>query len=183
MLKIDHRVARLTVIDQQTDGDTGKLTTLVEFVEVDDEGRGIDEPKKFRIMGDVVYVDNWVVKFDDKYVETADIERSTSLVLFRRIFGEFQEPNEGFAIDEIGARPRIYSRGSMTTELERRIWNDFWNIANDRERATELGIRAAHGEAVSIKLQRGKAYRLMLRASDGLSIQPAGDAPKPPPTT
>ena len=151
---------------------------LARFVEVDDQGKALDDPKEFRIKGDIVYIDNWVVKFDDKYVEQADIDRSTSLVLFRRIFGEAQTPNDGFAVDTVGTRPKAYGRGKPMSEFEEKIWNDFWNIANDLGKARAMGIRAAHGEAPSIKLKKGKSYKIELRASDGLSITP-DDGPAP----
>ena len=180
LLKVDHRLARLTAVDQGTDDD-GEMYTVVEFVELNDEGQPIESPRQFRIRGDVVYIDNWIVKFDDKYVEEADIDRSTSLVLFRRIFGEMQQPIEGFPLDEAGRRPQAYARGGQMTDFEEKIWGDFWNIANDEAQAKELGIRAAHGQAVSMKLQKGKSYRVQLRASDGLSIVPEdpSQAPKP----
>jgi len=171
LLKVDHRLARLTAVDQGAD-DKGETYTVVEFVELNDEGQPIGSERQFRIRGDVVYIDNWIVKFDDKYVEEADIDRSTSLVLFRRIFGEMQQPIDGFPLDEAGERPLAYARGGQETEFERKIWGDFWNIANDEAKAKELGIRAAHGQAVSMKLQKDKSYRVQLRASDGLSIVP-----------
>jgi hypothetical protein len=177
LLKVDRRVAWLTVLDQEEEPDTGELYTKVQFVEVDDQGKALDEPREFRIKGDVVYVDNWVVKFDDKYVEQADIERSTSLVLFRRIFGEAQTPNNGFDLDAVGTRPSVYGRGKPMSEFEKKIWDDFWNIANNVEKARSMGIRAAHGEAPSIKLQKGKSYKIQLRASDGLSITPDSGPP------
>lgn len=172
LLKLDHRIARLTAVDQTTDPSTGELTTLIEFVELNDEGQPIETPRQFRIHGDVIYLDNWLVKFDDKYVEHADIERGTSLVLFRRIFGERQQPIEGYPLDEIGSAPRAYARGGKMSDFERHIWDEFWTIANDAARAEDLGIRAAHGQAVSMKVQKGKSYRVQLRASDGLSIVP-----------
>jgi hypothetical protein len=184
LLKVDHRLARLTAVDQGTD-DNGEMYTVVEFVELNDEGQPIDAPRQFRIRGDVVYIDNWIVKFDDKYVEEADIDRKTSLVLFRRIFGEMQQPADGFPLDEIGRRPQAYARGGQMSEFEEKIWGDFWNIANDEQAANELGIRAAHGEAVSMKLQKGRKYRVQLRASDGLSIvrESEGSAPNKPEAT
>ena len=178
LLKVNHRVAWLTVLDQGIDKDTNEPYTLVQFVEVNDKGEAIDAPKQFRIKGDIVYIDNWVVKFEDKYVERADIDRATSLVLFRRIFGESQTPNDGFAIDTVGARPKAYANGHQISEFEKKIWSEFWTIANDRAKAKELGIRAAHGEAPSMKLQKGKSYKIQLRSSDGLSITP--DAGPPP---
>lgn len=172
LLKVDHRVAQLSVLEQGVDPDTQRSYTRLMFVEVDDEGAPLDEPKVFRIDGDLVYVDYWLVKFDDKYVAEADLDRSTSICLFRRLFGEFQEPSDGFVLDRVGTRPRAYASGGQMSDFERRIWDDFWNIAHDRDRAQALGIRAAHGEAVSTRLRPATTYRLLLRASGGLSITP-----------
>jgi hypothetical protein len=173
-LKVDHRVARFTAIDLTKDEMTGEVSTLIEFVEVNDEGHPIDEPKRFNIRGDVVYIDGWVVKFDDRYVEQADLERGTSLLLFKRIFGSGQKPDDGFVIDEVGSAPRAYARGGKMSEFEKRIWDDFWNIANEPERAKQLGVRAAHGGAPFMKVEKGKSYRILLRASGDPTIVPDG---------
>ncbi|GIW95361.1 MAG: hypothetical protein KatS3mg110_3402 [Pirellulaceae bacterium] len=183
LLKVTHRVARLSILDQTTDPETGRTFTLVRFEEINDEGRPLGQPRDFRIEGDVIYLDSWVVKFEDKYIEQADIDRSTSLVLFRRIFGEHQQPKDGFELDQQGLRPLAYAQGGAMTEFERRIWEDFWNIANDPKKAAELGIRAAHGEAPSIKARKGMVYRVVLRASDGLSISAEQAAPPMPDAT
>ncbi|MDX1947295.1 MAG: hypothetical protein SFU86_17975 [Pirellulaceae bacterium] len=171
LLKVDHRVAKLTVLDQTKDDATGQTTTTVEFVELNDEGQPIDAPRKFSIPGDTVYVDGWVVKFDDKYIESADLERGTSLIVFKRLFGSNQKPDEGFPLDKEGAAPTAYARGGQMSDFERKIFDDFWSIANDDAKAAELGIRAAHGDAPYIKAQKGKTYKILLRASDGPSIQ------------
>ncbi|MHC4428248.1 MAG: hypothetical protein ACYS0D_06550 [Planctomycetota bacterium] len=172
LLKVDQRLARLTVIDQGHDPDTGGQVTTVEWVELDEGGRPMDAPRTFAIAGDVVYVDNWVVKFDEQYVEQADELRSTTLVLFRRIFGERQQPTDGYVLDRVGVRPKVYSRGAPLSDFERGIWENFWQIANAPGQAAAQGIRAAHGEAVSMKLHPGRSYKIVLRASDGLSIVP-----------
>jgi hypothetical protein len=105
-------------------------------------------------------------------------------VLFRRIFGEHQKPNEGYVLDTVGTRPQAYGSGTEMSDFERRIWDEFWTIANDEARARALGIRAAHGEAPSMKVRKGKSYKVLLRASDGLSIVPDDASPpvtgKPP---
>lgn len=175
LLKTDHRLARLEVIDQQTDEETGETFTTVRFTELSPDGDPIAPGREFTIRGDVVYLDNWVVKFEDKYVEEADLARGTSLVLFRRVFGEYQTPSEGFEIDRIGSTPQAYKRGGQASEFEQEIWDDFWTFANDNERAKEKGIRAAHGEAASMKVEPGRTYRVELRASGGVSIVPEGD--------
>lgn len=177
LMKVDHRMARLKVLDQTKQGDAEDLLTLVEFQELDPMGLALGDPKRYQIRGDIVYIDSWVVKFDDKYVEAADLDRSSSLVLFRRIFGEYQEPRDGFSIDSEGERPAVYGRGGVESQLERKIWSDFWNVANDPVQQAELGIRAAHGDAPSIKVRKGKSYRIDLRASGGLSIVDEGTLP------
>src|SRR5262245_3732889 len=171
-LKIDHRVARFTAVDQWKDETTGEVSSLIEFVELNDEGHPIDTPRQFKIRGDVVYIDGWVVKFEDKYVEQADLERGTSLLLFKRIFGSGQKPDDGLPLDEIGSAPRAYARGGKMSEFEKKIWDDFWNIANDAEKAKQLGIRAAHGGAPFMKVEKGKSYRILLRASGDPTIVP-----------
>jgi len=181
LLKVDHRLAELTVVEQGVDPETREPYSSIRFVELDDRGQPIDAPRTFRLRGNVVYIDYWVVKFEDKYVEQSDLDRATSLCLFRRIFGEYQEPNDGYVLDRVGSRPPAYARGRQMSQFEQRIWSDFWEIANDPEQARAKGIRAAHGEAVSTQLRAGRKYRLLLRASGGLSITPATDDVPPPP--
>jgi hypothetical protein len=172
LLKVDRRLAELRVIDQQTSEEEGSVVTRVSFVETNAEGHPIGEPREFDIVGDMVYVDYLVAKFDDKYIEEADLERGTAICLFQRIFGENQQPSDGYMLDEVGTRPTAYARGGAISEFEQNIWNDFWTIANDPEKATEHGIRAAHGNAAAIRVQPGKSYQLELRATGEFSLRP-----------
>ena len=146
LLKVDHRLARVTVLDQQTDA-SGQVTTDVEFVEIDEQGHAIDTPKKFHINGKMVHISCWLVKFDDSYVETAAIDRSTTLCLFKSLYGDAQKPMDGFSLDKEGTRPGVYNHGGQASEFEQQIWSDFWNIANDQGKSKALGIRAAHGQS------------------------------------
>jgi uncharacterized coiled-coil protein SlyX len=177
LLKVDHRLAQITVLEQGDDPKTGREYTTVEFRELTDDGGWIGQPRVFRLNGDTVYVDCWIVKFDDKYVEQADLHRSTSLCLFRSVYGNIDGPEGAHPLEDVGSRPLAYSRGGKLTDFEKKIWDDFWSIANDPEKAQQLGIRAAHGQANFTKVRKGKIYRLQLRASDGLTTLPALDAP------
>jgi hypothetical protein len=180
LLKTDQRLARLDVLDIQRDGDDKAISSRLQFVELSPKGDRIAPPKHFDLPGDVVYIDNWVIKFDDQYVERADIQRGTSLCLFRRIFSEQQKPTEGVSLDEVGMRPQAYGRGGQMSQFERDLWKDFWQFANDPAKAAEMGIRAANGEAVSIQVREGKSYAIELRASGGLSIKPIESSEPPP---
>jgi len=182
-LKVDHRVAKFTALDQTKDEATGDVTTLIEFVEVNDEGAPIDTPRQFRLPGDTVYIDAWVVRFKDEYVEQNDLERGSSLMLFKRVFGNDQKPEDGYPLDEVGSTPRAYARGGKPSDFEKKIWDDFWAIANDPARLDELGIRSGSGVAPNMKVQKGRTYEIRLRAAGDPEMRPAESAPMPAPKT
>ncbi|NOY29747.1 MAG: hypothetical protein GXP28_06090 [Planctomycetes bacterium] len=182
LLKLKHRIARLEVIDQkplesEEGEDSGQVITTIEFYEVNEEGASVDgRRRRFEIEGDRVYIECLVAKFEDKYVEQADLERSTAICLFQRIFGENQEPREGFQLDEVGSSPTSYARGGKVSEFEQKIWDDFWNIASDRKKAAAIGIRAAHAIAPSTQVRKGVTYELELRSTGEFTLMPlAGD--------
>lgn len=178
LLKLRHRIARLNVLDQQENEETGRLQTTIEFYEVNEEGAPIDDRRqKFEIDGDRVYIECLIAKFDDKYIEQNDLDRRTAVCLFQRIFGEFQEPSEGFEIDQVGSSPNSYARGGEMSEFEKRIWKDFWTIANDPAQAAELGIRAAHADAPSIYVRKGGVYELELRTTGEVTLLPLVEPP------
>ena len=176
LMKVTHRVAEITVL-QQRQRESGKLVTSFQFQEMDAQGIPLDQAHRFEIEGDLLYLEYWVVKFRDEFVEQGSEEspRSSSLCLFRRMFGEHQEPYEGFTIDRVGERPRVYggtAGGESLAQFQRELWSQFWDIANDPQRAATMGIRAAHAVAPAMRIRAGQRYRITLRASDGLSIQP-----------
>jgi hypothetical protein len=179
LLKVDHRVAEIEVLDQWQAVD--RTQTKLKFVEVAKDGTPIGAEKVFTIDGDLIYVDAWVIKYEDELIEKADPLRSTSVCLFRRAFGEFQQPDQGFPLDAFGSRPSVYSQGEEMSPAERDIWDHFWEYANTPAKAQKAGLRAVHGEAPSMKLQPGKRYRVELRASGGLSIKPIEEPSKSPP--
>jgi len=172
LMKVDHRVAQIDVLSQRGSEDTKDLATAFSFVELDNAGKPIEKPRNFTIQGDMLYVDALVVKFSDESVEVADPLRSTSFCLFRRVFGESQQPRDGFVLDPVGAQPAAYRAGREPSDFEREIWSKFWDYANNPEEAQKKGIRAAHGEAPFQKLVPGKRYKVLLRSSGGLSFSP-----------
>ena len=172
LLKVRRRIARLKCLEQKPNPETGKVESKIEFVEVNTEGQPIGTPRQFTIAGDLVYVDSLTVTFDDKYVEQSDLDRSTAIVLFQRIFGEHEEPVNGQRLDEVRTRPTAYARGTPMSDFEKKIWDDFWQIANDPTRSGELGIFAAHGKAPSMRVQPGKTYELELRSTGDMTFRP-----------
>jgi hypothetical protein len=177
LLKVRRRVARLTVLDQKTDEQSGNLVSHVEFVEVNDDAQPIGDAKRFDIVGNLVYVDYLKVTFDDRYIEESDLDRGTAICLFQRIFGEHQDPASGERLDQVGTRPTAYARGTPMSDFEKKIWDDFWSIANDPARAAGIGIHAAHEVAVGMRVEPQKTYEIELRATGEMTFRPVTPAP------
>jgi hypothetical protein len=172
LLKVDHRLAEIKVLDMGK-GEDGQPFIDVTFQELNDEGQPIDKPQKFHLIGSDIRVDSWQVNFDDKYIEQADLHRSTALCLFQRIYGNVEGPTGGHAIESIGTRPTAYARGRPLSDFEKQIWDDFWLIANNKDKAEQLGIRAATGKSDFVEPEKiGKTYRVELRASGSTSLVP-----------
>lgn len=176
LLKVDHRIAQLWVLDQHQPPGSDRVKTKFRFVEMNGD-KAIDKARDFTIDGDLLYIDALVVKFADEHVEKGDPLRSTSVCLFQRLFGEFQQPSEGYALDSVGSRPKVYGEDGTMSDFEQSIWNNFWQYANDPALAKAAGIRAMHGEAPSMRLQKGKLYEVELRASGGTAIITSKDLP------
>jgi hypothetical protein len=195
LLQVQHRMARLTVLDQRevpslipatptTGNEVGasrpNVITKIEFVDINDEGKEIGKPKIFDIKGDMIYVDYLTVNFEDKYIASRALNHETSIALFQRIFGEHQEPAKGFQLDTVGTQPTAYSRGTPMSKFEKDIWDDFWLIANDNKRAQELGIDAIQGKAVAIRAMPGTSYEIKLRSTGDITIRPIEPKKAPP---
>lgn len=175
LVKIDRRQATIEVLDKGIDENRSPWFE-VEFRETSAEGIPISAPRRFRLRGTMMYVDSWVIKFEDKYVEQADDLRGGSLCVFKGLWGDLDAPGDRHQLDamESGVNTAygILNKGS---ELEKRIWEDFWIIANQPERQKEMGIRANHGQINYLQVEPGMVYEVNLRASDGLTIKVAED--------
>jgi hypothetical protein len=168
-LKMDHRIARLSVLDQQR-GPRGRTKTTVRFEELNSDGDVVGETAEYTLPGQVAYIESLVIKFGDDYVEQGDAWRGSSICLFRRLFAETQTPEEGFPLDQVGQPPASYADDRFP-DLVSRLWTRFWDYANDPAEAEAVGVRAIHGEAPFIELRPGSSYLVELRSSGGLSLR------------
>lgn len=181
LLKIDRRLANVKILEKGLSPE-GEPFLEVEFAEVNKEGKLIGEPRKFKLRGDKLYVDCWLVKFEDQYIEQADALRSASLCVFRSIWGDLDGPNGGHSLDRRGeaeapAAPGIYGSFADANPFESQIWQDFWTVANDPQKQKGLGIRANHGQVNYVLVEPGQVYQIEARASDGVSIRPLEKGP------
>lgn len=165
------RRARLNVLGQER-GTDGQLVSRVQFMEIDADGNPVGEPRELALAGEEVYVDALVIKFQDELIEGADALRGRSLMLFRRLFTDRHRPAEGQVLDREGQMPLAYAAEKAPTAFERELWRRFWRLANDPEEAKRYGVRAVHGEAVSMRLKAGALYVITFRPTGELTIQP-----------
>lgn len=173
LLKVNHRLARIEVVEQGPDPeDPSKIVTRVLFVELDEKGRPVGIEREINVQGKVLYIEGLVIKFNDTYVEAGDYLRGTSVAIFKRVFSENQAPSEGVEIDRPRMHPLPHRNDNLPDPYYEDLWERFWDYANDPDLAAEKGVRAMHGEAPSIELRPGKTYRVELRSSGGLSIRP-----------
>jgi hypothetical protein len=172
LLKIDQRVANIQVLEKGLNDD-GQPFMEVRFYEVDERGEIIGSPRDFTIQGEKIYIDGWVVSFEDQYVEEADELRSASLFVFHSIFGELERPADARRLDtqSESSLPGIY-KSEQQNEFEQKIWSDFWKVSNSRQLQRELGIRASHGQANYMLGEKGQIYQVEIRASGAMSIKP-----------
>ena len=136
----------------------GKLFTRLKFVETarDNKLKKILE-KECEIEGDIVHFDALIVTFDTRMVMDG---KERALYLWRRIYGESQPPQNGFAIESSGNEPARYKDllSKLPLKDRRLFWAAVWDLANDPEKLQRYGLRAVYGNAVYHKLQKGLIY-------------------------
>ncbi|MCY3020889.1 MAG: hypothetical protein NTW87_17875 [Planctomycetota bacterium] len=174
----DIRIADVAVLEQ-----TGNpLTTTIKFVEVDEQHKAIGPVRKFTFSGDEVYFDSLVIKFEEpfkplnelplKQQDLAPTLMNKAIIFFRRAFSDKQKPEDGFPLDTPGCAPEPYRHKGPPSAFEQQLWQQFWDLANDPKLAKEHGVRAAHGQAVSMKLRKDKYYVIEQRVTGDMTIRP-----------
>lgn len=185
----EDRVAEVHVLDQVRPGDlvNGQpakgFTTTIEFIELDRQQHPLPS-QRFTINDEVIFFDALVLKFDAEKVAAGDPLRGKSLALFRRIYGEHQNPADGFPLDHEGDVPGVYRIEPRPKPFELELWSRFWDLARDPELARKQGVRVAQGEAVYVPMRRGQVWTLTLANNGGLNIKlhrpPAEATTRPP---
>ncbi len=172
----EDRVAEVYIVDQVRKGEvfngqpSATDVTILEFVEVDRDGHALPS-RRFMIDDDVIFFDALVLKFNSDYVSLGDALRGKSLALFRRIYGEHQNPIDGFPVDPSGDVPNVFRVNPSPTPFEQQLWAQFWDLASDPDLAAQKGVTVAQGEAVYVPVERGQVWSLTLQNNGGLSIK------------
>jgi len=178
-LKLDRAWAEELVADVRVDAverdAAGQPVMKLHFVQY---RAGTEVPEFERdlvLLGDEFYIDALVVKFERALVETGDGLRGKSMLLFRRAFGDRQQPSQGVPLFRSRGEspvPEAVQVDGSPGSFESQLWSEFWALANDPDKARARGIRVAQGEAPHVRAVVNQVYKLTLRASGGVDITP-----------
>lgn len=170
-LSASRRVAQVNVLAQRPD-EAGRPITSLLWQEIGQQGV-LAEPRNLEAVGTLVYFEAFVLKFAHRYIKEGDPQRSTSLALFRRVFGDRQEPDSAPQFDRT-VRPPL-DESEATGSLHARLWSRFWEFVDDPRLAAEYGVRVAQCEAPAVPLREGQIWELTLDAAGGLNLHKLSD--------
>ncbi len=166
-LSASRRVAQVDVIKQRVDN-LGRTVSTLLWQEIGPDGT-LGQPLALEAVGDLVYFESLVIKFQPHHVGEGDPERGTSLALFRRIFGECQAPESVPELDR-SARPPL-GAPPHSASLHNQLWRRFWEMVDDPRVAAEYGVRIAQCEAPAVPLHAGQVWEVVLDAAGGLNLR------------
>lgn len=147
--------------------DDGRLVSTLLWQEIGENGvRG--RPLALETLGELSYVEAAVIKFAGRHVGEGDEERGVSLVLFRRLFGSGQAPDDAAMLD---AEARPPAAAAQPAGLHTELWRKFWQIAEDAALAEQYGVRVAQIEAPAMRLRGGQVWEVTLDAAGGLNLR------------
>jgi hypothetical protein len=155
--------------------DQGRLLTTVRFVETarDDKTKTILQ-KEYTVEGNIIHFDALIVTFGDKMVMDG---RARALYLWHRVYGERMTPENGYTIEEPGAEPKRYSDLLQALPIKQRelFWASIWDLANDRDKLREYGIKAIYGKGVYTQLKEGLVYLFKITPTGHLTLETLPD--------
>ena len=170
-LGTSRRVAQVNVVKQRVN-DRGETVSTLLWQEIGRDGR-LGTPLAVEAIGELVYFESLVIKFQAHFVGEGDPQRGTSLAMFRRIFGECQVPDSVPGLDR-RARPPL-GQAERDDPLHAELWQRFWEMVDDPQLAEEYGVRVAQCEAPAVPLQAGQVWELTLDSAGGLNLRRIAD--------
>ncbi len=168
------RMAELVVDGQVTNGQQQVLqTTLLweEFVNGPHQMQRALPIRKIVIPGDVPYIEGYVLKFQDKFVEEGDLLRGKSLAFFNRIFSDLLAPKSGTSLlDAHGIPPCLESRYGNPNAFTKNLWHHIDILMQHPAAAKELGLDIVQQQAVARPVKPGRLYVIYLQNDGGLEF-------------
>jgi hypothetical protein len=166
-LKASRRVAQADVLQHYLD-ERGRPVSVIRWNQIGLDGT-LEEPQTIEAVGRLVYFEAAVIKFDQDAVGQGDPEKSTSLALFRRIFGEDQAASSTGNLEQRTNPPT--PDGQPPREFEQKLWALFWELMDNPRLQDQYGVRVAQVEAPAVMLKAGQVWEVSLDAAGGINLR------------
>lgn len=166
-LSASRRVAQADIVEQVPDAQ-GRTVSAILWHEVEPDGT-IGVPQSIEVVGDLVYFEAAVIKFEHQHVGEGDAQRGASLAVFRRIFGEHQPAASAPELNR-SLTARLQS-ADVANEFDARLWSLFWEMMEDPALAEQYGVRVAQCEAPAVRVKAGQVWEVTLDAAGGLNLR------------
>ncbi len=164
------RVAQVTVLSQRSD-EAGRTINELLWQEIGAQGV-IGRPVKVKAVGDLVYFEAYVIKFEHETVAEGDPDRGASVAMFRRIFGDAEAAQSVILLDQTS--PPLLQSDPPASRHDG-LWDRFWEFIERPEVAAQYGVRVAQCEAPAVPLRTGQIWELTLDAAGGLNVRKVSD--------
>ncbi|NOT02946.1 MAG: LapA family protein [Phycisphaerales bacterium] len=197
-LSASRRVAQVDVVRQTVDESGCRVSELVWREIAPDVSIG--PTRSITTFGNLVYFEGAVIKFDFEAIGQDVPEQRTSLVLFRRVFGdcqmpvsvaeldraaplvtarakrvEFPAPHASFAPDDaVGPDVSMRVDADPARRVENELWTLFWRLIDDPRLARTYDVRVAQIEAPAVPIREGDVWEITLDAAGGLNLRKLG---------
>ncbi len=145
----------------------------VTFIDMD--GKPSGGFKRYTLPGDKIYVEAIILQFTYPLVERG--KRSIAFPV--KIYSSSMEPDKGLPIVPLDERgmPLCYKESdSLNIKLKEYapIFKKLWFFANNPDKIPERwGIKRIYGQAVFTKMKKGKYYRVIVKSSGDMAVEPA----------
>ncbi len=126
--------------------------------------------KEYEVAGDIVFFDALIVTFGQQLVMDG---RERAMYMWRRVYGEKQPPEQGFAIETEGKPSPRYRQlcEKLSIEDSQLFWDEIWALSNNPKRLEHLGIKAVFGNVVYRKLKPGLIYVFKVSATGAVNSE------------
>ena len=129
-LTAEEQIGYATLLSPKTAKD-GRIYSEVRFVQsAAGYPKQITSVESFTVIGDVVHFDALIVKFNNELVQRG---KQHALYIWRRIYGDSQQPDKGLPIEQPNSAPERYYEISKTLRIDERkvFWKAIWDLANE----------------------------------------------------
>ncbi len=168
-LQADSRVAQVLVTGVNFDEQQKKTITTIKYLEYDIDGNPM-VPKYFSFSGNIIQFQSLVIRFEDDLVKKNDPLRGKSAYLFWKVFLLDGKKTQEYEITPMYQIPQGYKVQGLDDSFEAVLWQEFWDLALDPQKANQQGVKSAQIEAPGTMFLPGILYTIKIEHDGGLRI-------------